>query len=191
MLGPRGIELQARPEALFGARGDGDSLLPLWVTALTQHGVDHAIGDDHWARTLAELTGARRDLADQLLTHVVDSRNPTGTPVTYGEFMGQIDATESLGLDRLNDGLLTDSARSTGRSRVVRSFAPVVRSGLGRTVCLSQLSDGMPAYDLLAHASTEAPSWLKEDGPADGGLRNENQAVPPVPLPDLFNGTSF
>lgn len=191
VLGTRGIELQARPEVLFGARGDGDSLLPLWVTALTRSGVDRTIGDDHWAHTLAELTSTRRDLADQLLAHVVDSRNPTPTHVTYEEFMGKLDAPESLDQDRLNDGLLTDSARSTGRSRVVRTFAPVVRSGLGRTVCVSQLSDGIPAYNLLAHAPEEAPSWLTDDAPANGRSGPERQPVEPIPLPDLFNGTSF
>ncbi|QHC57197.1 DUF4231 domain-containing protein [Rathayibacter sp. VKM Ac-2760] len=201
-IGPRGVEIEANPRALYRQAGSGeDSLLPIWTDALLAQGVDAAVGDATWSRVLEDLDGPRAPIADRLLTSVADARLAGGAPVPYAVFLAGTDDPSRLHGDRLDDALLTDSARASGASVVERPDSRVGRRGLSRIVVLTELTASIPAYEFLLHREPVG------GGGRDGGLQDDPpwaaapvRATAPEPVsaepaalevPDLFDGMPF
>ncbi|PPH07749.1 hypothetical protein [Rathayibacter sp. AY1H3] len=199
-IGPRGVEIEADARALYRQSGGGeDSLLPLWTAALSAHGVDGSVGDATWARVLQDLDGPRSAIADRLLASVSDARLAGGAPVPYARFLADTDSPSRLLGDRLDDGLLTDSARASGASAVERPDSRIGRRGLSRIVALTELTASIPAYEFLVHRAA-GPRMVSDVG-LDGAREWASAPVVAAPaaipeptaadVPDLFDGMPF
>jgi hypothetical protein len=174
-IGPRGIELRNDSRAIFRERADGEgSLLELWVDGIARDGADPSIGDRAWTKMLSSLLGDRRAVADLLLDRVGDPLSVATAAIPLEQFMGGVDSADHRGHERLVDVMLSDGARSRGSSQVDRSVSAGAQDGLGRTVSLTQLSAGIPAYELLAYLDSG-------EGNSDGDRV----------MPELFDGRPF
>jgi len=156
-LGARGAALRAQPFAIFNERGDGDdTVLPEWAQSVTDDGIDPSIGDTLWLRIATDLEGPKQALASALLARVTDNRTPAGTSVSLDVFMGGVDRPGGIAHDRLDDSMLSDSARTSGESVVAQTHIDGSRLGLGRTATLTQLTAAFPEYELRTYAAAHS-----------------------------------
>lgn len=182
-VGPLGVDLRADPQSIFRSQStEAGNVLALWGDALLADGVDRSIADDHWTRILIALEGTRSALGDSLLAQVADSRLDPPELVGHDTFMGEVDAVSQNGPGRMDDGLVSDGARVRGVAVVDQSFTQRSRSGLGRTVSLTQLTAGFAGYELLAAAGVYVYGFDDDPSPDEHGE---------VPVPELFNGIPF
>lgn len=178
-LGPRGVELES-PETLFRLpAGTPESLLVLWSDSLASVGTDPATADHAWAYALSRLAPAG---AAQLTAHAVDARTGARAPVPVDDFMAGVEQDRTAFADRLADGILSDGARVQGLADVVVSRVSRTPAGLGRTVALTQLSDGVEDYRLRMREGVPAGAASS----ADARTRLNAHATPD--LPDFLGG---
>ncbi|KAB1660077.1 hypothetical protein F8O01_03885 [Pseudoclavibacter chungangensis] len=185
-VGPRGVELEGQPLAIYRDRGDGqNSLLHLWAESLDQWGVDPAIGEAKWRQIMQLLQTQHQTLVSDLLREVVDDAEG-GDPVDYATFMSGIDRDHEAGVDRLDDQVLSDSARARGLSVVGRSFSERTQRDLDRMAALTQLSEPFDDFELRAYAAPDRSRRSSRDESL--GAPGLDGATPPG---DLFGGTPF
>ncbi|MDO5051567.1 MAG: hypothetical protein Q4E05_01590 [Pseudoclavibacter sp.] len=185
-IGPRGVELEGQPLAIYRDLGDGrDSLLNLWAASLLEHGVDPEIGEDKWRHIMQLLQTRHHAVVTDMLRQVRDSSEPEGVLSDYETFMSGIDRDPEPG-DRLDDRVLTDAARARGLSRITASRPQRRQDGLDRTAVLVQLSEPIDGFELRVHSShAPAPS------PAERTPEGRSAGEGPAGMPDLFGGTPF
>lgn len=121
-----------------------------WSSALFRGELTSSGADAVWRSALAELGGPLNQVMPRLVAQVV----PMGAPPSADG----VSATDFLvGLDRpgaepgsVNAALVTDSALTTGKTRIVpqTQAAAVVHVGLGRVCALTQFTDALSVDDL-------------------------------------------
>jgi hypothetical protein len=174
LIGSRGYELTAHPEAIYRQSGDGElSLLRLWIGALDAAGTDSSPGREIWAGVLKDITGPRSAISSGLVSTVSEVRNSGVVQTSLDAFMSGVDSTPETGrLDHFDSAVLTDLARSAGRAVVERSVPYGSHSGLARQAGLIQLSGGIPQHEFLVARPTDGNSWLghaPQDASEDDG----------------------
>lgn len=162
LIGPRGYELTAHPEAIYRQPGDGElSLLRLWIGALDASGTDSSPGQEIWAGVLKDITGPRSAMSSGLVSTVSEVRDSAVVQTSLHAFMSGVDSTPDTGrLGHFDGAVLTDLARNAGRAVVERSVPFGSHSGLARQAGLIQLSGGIPQHEFLVARPADGNSWL-------------------------------
>ena len=162
LIGPRGYELTAHPEAIYRQSGDGElSLLRLWIGALDESGTDSSPGQEIWAGVLQDITGPRSAISSGLVSTVSEVRDSALVQTSLDAFMSGVDSTpDEARLGHFDGAVLTDLARNAGRAVVERSVPFGSHSGLARQAGLIQLSGGIPQHEFLVARPADGNSWL-------------------------------
>lgn len=184
LIGPRGYELAAHPEAIFRQSGDGElSLLRHWISALDAEGTDPSSGQEIWAGVLNDMAGPRADMSAGLVSTVSEVRDSAVVQTTLDAFMSGVDSTPDKGrLDHFDGAVLTDVARNAGRAAVERSVPFSSHSGLTRRAGLIQLSGGIPQHEfLIAGSGDEDSLWGHPPQDATEGDSTESFTMPAGP----------
>lgn len=187
-LGTPGARLRDNPRLMLSEAGEGDQTLLLpWAEVLEHSGVNYESGEAKWRSVLAELQSpARQQLFDALVqrVRVLGERDQV---MTRDEFMARIDDSRVAREDRLDHSLLIDSARAADRSRVELGQPIVQRAALGAAAVLTQLSGGIPEFELsYLHVPAEESGWGAPAASASGSAsRGDPDELGP------FQGASF
>lgn len=162
LIGPRGYELSAHPEAIYRQPGDGElSLLRLWIDALDAAGTDPSPGREIWAGVLKDITGPRSAISSNLVSTVSEVRDAAVVQTSLAAFMSGVDRAPDTGrLDHFDGTVLTDVARNAGRAVVEHSVPFGSHSGLTRHAGLIQFSGGIPQHEFLVARPDDRNSWL-------------------------------
>ncbi|WP_426225099.1 hypothetical protein [Pseudarthrobacter sp. DSP2-3-2b1] len=162
LIGPRGYELTAHPEAIYRQSGDGElSLLRLWIRALDAAGTDRAPGQEIWTGVLKDITGPRSAISSGLVSTVSEVRDSAMVQTSLEAFMSGVDRAPDPGrLDHFDGAVLTDVARNAGRAVVEHSVPFGSQTGLARHAGLIQLSGGIPQHEFLVSRQDDRNSWL-------------------------------
>lgn len=156
-LGPSGRDLRENPSIVYGQQGRGSgSGLDLWSQRLATGDIVGQGSDAMWRGVLDELRSADNPLNASLVSRVQVMVDGIRRDVDRVEFMAGVDAGPNLlGVQRFDDVLLTDSARSASRAAVSDSMGTPVRTGLGQVAVLTQLSQGLPMYEFALTGRSE------------------------------------
>ncbi|WP_315914554.1 hypothetical protein [Arthrobacter sp. lap29] len=176
-LGARGFEIAGNPDVLFRQQGDGDtSLLPLWIAALDEQGINNAASHEVWNRVLAELQTTRSDLAEGMTSAVNEVRGATVVQSTLAAFMSGMSQADAAMPSQFDGEVLTDLGRNSGKGRVERSVPFHARNGMSQWAGLVQLSQGIGAHEFKAYREAPSgPKWW------------ESSAEQGVPTPEVCN----
>ncbi|MGX1162063.1 hypothetical protein FBY31_3879 [Arthrobacter sp. SLBN-100] len=183
LIGPRGYELTAHPEAIYRQSGDGElSLLRLWSDALDAAGTDSSPGREIWAGVLKDITGPRSGISSGLVSTVSEVRDSAVVQTSLEAFMSGVDRAPDTGrLDHFDGAVLTDVARNAGRAVVEYSVPFGSHSGLARHAGLIQLSGGIPQHEFLVARPDDRNSWLGLEPPAAEGDSRDSFIMPEGP----------
>ncbi len=152
-LGPDGADISGASEQLYGMPGSADSLLTRWVELIRGGGPGTSGAEEFW-RQVSWLGGP---LADGLIDRVAVD----GQAISKSAFMSGIDAADGR-QGAFDGGLFTATARTRQGDAVVEQWRRSVRSGLGMTAVLVELSEGLNSYELEGlEESTE--HWQRRD----------------------------
>lgn len=181
VLGTRAFEIGADPAALFSEYAtDTDSHLLFWVDQLESRGIPEAVGDRAWNDAVAYLENVP-DAMNKLLGRV-ELHSTIGRPViTSEEFFGALVREDGPRRDAMNMDLLIANAKVSDRARVTVNSLRRQDVGFNRAICLTQLSEGFPAYEVDAFAETRtAPWWQAEREHAEEVSTAIESAIAPV-----------
>lgn len=166
-IGPEAYELRDNPAAIFRQPGSGDtSLLLRWVDIVQERGIDSAVADRLWGAVQEQLDGDKKQVAESLLSSIVELGPQDARPMPHDVFMAGVDSPD-LASGRFDPIVFAPESRASANSAVDRSWGLQSRRGLSRSAVLVQISAGAPAYSFASYAS----------GP--GG------PIPPLPDPGL------
>lgn len=158
-LGPEGQELRGHPDLLYGLPAGPDGLLSRWSTLVIGEGVPAADGGT-WDAVMTEHLAPGSALRARLVA-TVKVAGATPRTTSLDDFLGGIEFTEHDG-ETFDPRLLTSTAQVDGRDRVRTSRHASHEEGLSRTVTLTQLSDGIPAYELAGGEAVSGEQVLGE-----------------------------
>lgn len=181
-LGQHGQELRDNPSALLSMPGAGPRFSPLqaWADLLVTEGTGVEIGGELWAMAHRALQGPRAGLATQLLSAVRSTGTQTHEVMDLPTFMSGVDQpAQPEHQQRFDDALFTPQARTAGRSRVDRSAGNQSRRGLSTAAVLTQLTEGLPCYDL---GLTETAQAVGADN-SPTAVQAQEPVLPPEPPP--------
>ncbi|MDO5752290.1 hypothetical protein [Arthrobacter sp.] len=175
-LGSRGYELSGNVELLFRQLGDGEtSLLPLWIAALDEQGINNAASHDVWNHVLAELQNNRADLAATMTSTVNEVRDGSVAQTSLDAFMSGTTPADATMPGQFDGEVLTDLGRNAGKGRVELSIPFHVRHGMSQWAGLVQLSQGIGAHEFKAFKSAPVePNWW-----------DNAESMPAVPTVDI------
>lgn len=160
-LGPLGHDLRENPNLVFTQQGKGSgSGLDQWSNRLASGEITLAGSDGLWQNAIGNLDGAGNVPTGALLDRV-EVAGEGGRQISgLTDFMAGVDAGRNpLGIQRFDDVLLTDTARSAGRAAVTESLGEPVRDKLGQVAVLTQVSQGLPLYEFVFGNTNEPGPW--------------------------------
>jgi hypothetical protein len=169
-MGPTAFRVQESADLLFTDPGlSRQSLLSAWADAVTER--------EDWAgaaRNLREkveqvLGGGGRNLTSRLLANV-ETRSPRGEvqSMTHESFVSGLDS-DAAKTGAFARGIFTDQALNTEPWRVADTVINQSRADLGRTIVVTQLSQGFSSYALHLgpdqKSSTATEPVVERSGP--------------------------
>lgn len=172
-LGPLGHDLRGNPNAMFTQQGKGSgSGLDRWSARIAAGEITLHGSDKLWQNAIGHLDGPGNALSSTLLDRVEVPSEGTPQVSSLTEFMAGVDSGRNpFGIQRFDEVLLTDEARSAGRATVAESSGEPVRTRLGQIAVLTQVSQGLQVYEFVFGDQTEPGPW--------------NGSLPPEPEPPL------
>lgn len=167
-LGVDGYELREHPDRVFEAPGGpGGTALTRWGGLLEREGSGTSSADALWGAVLASLVGPRVEIGQGLVSRIAPATALDGTTESLADFMAGVDGSApEVGRQRFDGAVLTQDARMRVAHAVEQSVRAQAQDGLGRVAVLTQLGEGLPAYEYAVDvAPVEAgpvadPDWV-------------------------------